>query len=468
MLTPSQRTAILELHSKNLGSRAIARALQVSRAAVKTVIRSGSAQPSPIEKERKAEAHRPEILELYDDCKGNLVRVREKLEDRGIRIAYPTLTSFCREAGISRKTLLPTGQYHFEPGQEIQHDTSPHQAMIGGKKCKIQTAAAVLSHSRMRFVQCYPRFRRFECKIFLTEAIRFFGGVAKVMMIDNTHVVVLHGSGATMVPVPEMEAFSQRLGFQFRAHAIGNVNRSARVERGFWHFETNFLAGRTFSDWNDLNQQARAWCETQNATHRRHLQARPIDLFAHEKTHLRALPIFIPEPHRIHQRMVSVEGYVTLETHSYSVPVDWISRQVQVRETAQQVEIRLRASHPAVIHQRVIDPRYGKTTLPEHQIPRGQGRKRRGPCRDETILQKIAPELGPYIDQLKSKSKKQIVLALRQLRRMTQDYPREPLRAAIERAERYGLYDLDRLERLVLDLITGEYFQLDAQGDKND
>ena len=74
--------------------------------------------------------------------------------------------------------------------------------------------------------QCYPNFRRFDCKVFLTEALRFMGGVTTRVMIDNTHVVVLRGSGRDMVPVPEMAAFGERFGFQFVAHAIGNANRS--------------------------------------------------------------------------------------------------------------------------------------------------------------------------------------------------------------------------------------------------
>jgi hypothetical protein len=43
--------------------------------------------------------------------------------------------------------------------------------------------------------------------------------------------------------VPEMAAFGERFGFQFAAHAIGNANRSARVERPFHFIEHNFLAG---------------------------------------------------------------------------------------------------------------------------------------------------------------------------------------------------------------------------------
>ena len=42
-------------------------------------------------------------------------------------------------------------------------------------------------------------------------------------------------AGRDMVPVPEMTAFGERFGFEFVAHAIGNANRSGRVERPF-HF----------------------------------------------------------------------------------------------------------------------------------------------------------------------------------------------------------------------------------------
>jgi len=62
-------------------------------------------------------------------------------------------------------------------------------------------------------------------------------------MIDNTHVVVLRGTGREMIPVPEMEAFADRFGFRFVAHERGDANRSARVERPFWFIERNFLAG---------------------------------------------------------------------------------------------------------------------------------------------------------------------------------------------------------------------------------
>jgi len=73
------------------------------------------------------------------------------------------------------------------------------------------------------------RIERFDCKVFLTEALRYFSGTPSRVMIDNTHVVVLHGTGRHGSRTRD-DAFAERFGFQFVAHAIGNANRSARVE----------------------------------------------------------------------------------------------------------------------------------------------------------------------------------------------------------------------------------------------
>jgi hypothetical protein len=45
------------------------------------------------------------------------------------------------------------------------------------------------------------------------------------------------------------------------------------------------------------------------------------------------------------------------------------------------------------------------------------------------------------------------------------EYPRESLLGAVCDAGRYGLYDLDRLERMILRRVTREYFLLDGGSD---
>jgi hypothetical protein len=84
-------------------------------------------------------------------------------------------------------------------------------------------------------------------------------------MVDNSNVVVAAGTGANMIPAPEMAAFAARYGFVFIAHEKGDANRSARVEAPFHRIEKGFLVGEKFADWTDLNERARATCETWNA-----------------------------------------------------------------------------------------------------------------------------------------------------------------------------------------------------------
>ena len=381
----------------------------------------------------------------------------------GAKLSYPALTAFCRRSGIGQKPAVPSGQYHFEPGEELQHDTSPHEVVLAGKKRLVQTASAVLCYSRMLFFQCFPTFQRFDCKAFLTEALEYYGGVCATVMIDNTHVVVLKGTGAEMVPVPEMESFAERYDFVFRAHELGDANRSARVERPFHYIENNFFVGRTFSDWADLNAQARAWCDKVNGKYKRHLRAVPRELFAVENSRLKPLPVWVPEVYRLHQRIVDVEGYVSLHTNRYSVPADWVGRNVEVRETRDRVEIG--NGRKSVSHVRVIDPVGQRVTTKEHRPPRGSGLKRSDPPPEETTLSQLAPDLLGYVTALKKRGRKQTTLALRHLLRMIREYPSGPLRDAITEAEQYGLFDLDRLERMVLRRIAHDYFRLKNDDD---
>ena len=466
-MSQAQRTTILELATQGVGKREIARVLGISRVAVRKVLRSNSPAMPELPRPEKAEPYRQQILELFAQCKGNLMRVHEELTAAGAELSYPALTAFCRRHGIGYQSPVAAGQYDFAPGAELQHDTSPHDVELAGKKRKVQTASAVLCYSRMMFFQCYPTFQRFDCKVFLTDALRYMGGATTRVMIDNTHVVILRGSGRDMVPVPEMAAFAERFGFEFVAHAIGNANRSGRVERPFSFIEGNFLAGRTFSSWEDLNQRAREWCDKVNSTYKKHIRAVPRELFAVERLHLQPLPAWIPEVYRLHQRLVDIEGYVALHSNRYSVPLDWIGRRVEVRESKDKIVMQLDARR-LVTHRRIAEAEHQRITLAEHRPPRGQRSPRPDPHPEENAIVAAAPELTEYVVALKQRSRKVITLALRQLLRFVREYPREPLLGAVREAARYGLYDLDRLERMILRRVTREYFLLDEGPQEDD
>jgi transposase len=461
MLDQSQRTAILELGRAGHSVRAIAEALGVSREATSEVIESGSAEVPRILRPELGERWRDEILAQFSACKGNLVRVHEELAKQGATLSYQALTGFCRRHGIRHEPKRPAGHYDFKPGEEMQHDTSPHQAKIGGVWRKVQTAALVLCFSRMIFIQLYACFRRFECKLFLTAALRYFGCTAGRCMIDNTHVVVLHGTGQKMVPVPEMAAFGERMGFVFAAHEKGDANRSARVEGPFDFVDNNFLAGRGFDDWDHMNREAVIWSDQANATYSPKLHASRRELFAAERPSLKPLPIWVPEVYVLHQRIVDIEGYITVQSNRYSVPYPLIGRRMEVRELAERIEVyegpRLVASHG-----RVLEPRGVRVTDPAHRPRRGERPPASVPAEEQELLL-AQPALGGYVAALKKHASGRGTLALRRLLKMVRDYPPGPLLSAVSRAEQYGLFDLDRLERMVLKQIATDYFVLPTQ-----
>jgi hypothetical protein len=315
----------------------------------------------------------------------------------------------------------------------------------------------------MIFFQIYPRFDRFTCKVFLTDAVRFFGGACGVCMIDNTHVVVASGTGKSMIAAPEMSAFAERLGFVFRAHEKGDSNRSARVERPFDYIEGNFLCGREFPDWETLNREALAWCEKVNAKLKRHLHAAPRELFAAEKPHLRPLPLWIPDVYMLHQRIVDIEGYVNVNRNRYSAPWRFIGRGVEVRETKDAIEI---FSGPRLIarHAKVIEPCDVRVCDPAHRPPRGEGRHARGDVSvEEEQLLRLCPELGDYIARLKKSAHNRGVRDIRRLARLVGDYPRAPLLATVRTALDYGLFDLERVERMLLRNLARDFFFVTAK-----
>jgi hypothetical protein len=81
---------------------------------------------------------------------------------------------------------------------------------------------------------------------------------------------------------------------------------------------------------------------------------------------------------------------------------------------------------------------------------------------EQPVLQ-AAPEIADYVTALKQHSRKLVVLALRQLLRLVREYPREPFLPAVQEAARYGLCDLDRLERMILRRVQRDFFRLDEE-----
>ena len=131
MIDRQTRMAILALRAKEHGLREIAKALGVSRNSVREVVADGSAEPAGARRASMFDEHLESIRIYHGECRGNMVRVMEKLQDelagRGLKLeaSYSALTRFCREMGIGVAAKVPVGRIVTGPGVESsRHLTS--------------------------------------------------------------------------------------------------------------------------------------------------------------------------------------------------------------------------------------------------------------------------------------------------------------------------------------------------------
>jgi len=460
MITQEIQQAILSLSQQGVQIRQISQILKISRNTVRRVLR-GKWQDRPMRPSPYEELS-PIIRELFNRSEGNVVRVQQILQDEyGQSVPYSTLTRIVQQLDLREDPRKRrSGTYAFGPGQEMQHDTSPHVVLLGGKKVKAQCAGLVLAYSRKLFIQYYPAFSRFEARVFLDQAFRFMEGACPRCIIDNTSVIVAHGSGPEAEIAPEMERFGQIFGVKFIPHAVGDADRKAKMERNFFYVERNFLPGRIFTDWHDLNEQARRWCmEIANQKVKRSLGMSPEAAYLMEKPHLNPLPPYLPPVYQTLYRTVDVAGYVQVDTNRYSVPERLIGKEVEVHKLWDGVEVFFK-NQKVADHPRLIDKRETRITTKGHHPPLNRERAHEGPCTEEKTLVGQSEGLDQYVQQLKRRSSGRGVRQMRRLLDLKRTYPPEAFEKAIVQALQYGLYDLPRLEQMILSHVQGDFFTI--------
>jgi len=467
MLDKETRTAILASAGKGQSPGGIARALKISRNSVKRVLREQTADPGGASRQSRLDGYLEDIRALHARCKDargrtNMVRVREELEaklkqeGKTLDASYSTLTWFCRENGIGVREKIPAARIVTEPGEEIQTDTSPYTLELGGRKMKVQCATIVLGYSRMLYMQFYPRFQRFHLKIFLTEAFQYFGGTCRRCVIDNTSIAIACGSGSRAQMGPEIEAFEERFGFHFMAHEIMHSDRKGKIERPYDWIEKNFLVAREFKDWADLNRQALEWVERANRKFKRELKASPVELFAAEKGALVPLPLYIPEVYRLWPRTVDAYSCVRLDEFRYPVPSAYIGKELQVRETKDQV-IVLDGHKEVAVHDKKMP---GSPQAPLPRPASAPRREKSALLAEEGKLQALGGPMTSYLSALKAARGPRYFWSVRKLWRLFCQYQAEDIRAAVAKAHEHRLFDVNRIETILLQDVAQRDYQL--------
>lgn len=183
-----------------------------------------------------------------------------------------------------------------------------------------------------------------------------------------------------------------------------------------------------------------------------------------EKPHMNPLPVYVPPVYETHYRIVDVAGYVNLETNRYSVPERLIGKQVELHKSWDRVRVFFKQNMVAD-HSRLIGKRETRITAKGHHPPLNRHKAHTGACEEEKVLRGKWDGLDQYVDELKKRSSGRGVVKMRRLLDLRRTYPQEAFRKAIDQALTYGLYDLARLEQMILSYVAGDFFNIDDQED---
>jgi len=398
MIEAHKRKAIFLLHSEGMDARDIARQLKVDRKTVQAIIGQKGEMPDGVRRDKIRID--PELLEkLYKECEGYAQRVHEKLvEEEGLQVTYPTLTRLLRELGISKPPKTRCDEVPDEPG-EMQHDTSPYDVKIAEKLTRVIASLLYLRYSKRRYLKFYRAFNRFKMKCFLHEALTFWGYAAGTCIIDNTNLARLRGTGKNAVMVPEMEMFAKQYGFEFLCHEKGHANRKAGEEKGLHTVETNFLPGRRFESFEDMNEQAFQWATVRMYTKPLgKTKVIPAEAFECERAELVKLPPHLPEPYLVHGRGTDQYGYAAFAGNYYWVP-GTRRDEVRVIEYSDRLEIYLRRQRLAEYRlppDGVKNEKFSPEGMPK---PRYNPKSRTKPTRqEEERLRAMGEAVSAYLD----------------------------------------------------------------------
>jgi transposase len=275
---------------------------------------------------------------------------------------FPTLTA-SRLFAMVRERGYPGGYDHFRyvvslqrprpaaeaylrlrtlPGEQIQADWAHFgHLMIGRARRTLMAFVMVLSYSRQIFLRFFLDARMENFLRGHVAAFEAFGGVSRVVLYDNLRSAVLERQGDAIRFNPALLDFAAQYRFEPRPVAIARGNEKGRVERAIQYCRTSFFAARSFADLADLNAQAEAWCRGAAADRRcQEDQARTVrEVAAEEALLLMKLP---DNPYPVVERvMVSVgkTPYVRFDLNDYSVPHDWVRRQLTVLADPDRVRI---------------------------------------------------------------------------------------------------------------------------------
>ena len=441
---------IMDIYKKTGSIRATEKKVGVSRNAVRRQLR-GAIDPGKRAKKAsqspsKLDAYKAKICHLVKEKHLSAVRVLEEIRQLGYQGEYSILTDYIRTIRPKR-TRGPTTHIDHAPGHEAQMDWSPHKVIVGGRELTVHIGSIVLCFSRWFYMQFFLD-ETIESVIRLhEETFKELEAVPATITYDNMTTVGFHKGPGTVWINPEFKAFAEKFGFKVIILPPGAKDRHGIVERPFHYIQNNFLAGRQFSDLEDLNRRGDLW-RLQVANVRIHgtLRERPHDRLQRERPFLNPLPRILTNTYyREVERLIQRDFSVAIDTNRYSASPELVGKRAKIRLYEEYLELwvdeRMDCRHV------YCEGRHQRQVLPEHEAAFKELSSQ------STLLENAFMRIGEvaksYYEGLKKERGNAAGYHLQRILKLADRYGSDVVAGALSYAQRYGAYSSEAIVRVV-------------------
>jgi len=309
---------------------------------------------SPGRSWRVCEENREALSELVAEGL-RLTKILALLERKtGEVIPYRTLHRFATSELGFGKAKATVRVADGSPGEELQVDFGRMGLMADetGKRRAVWALVFTAVYSRHQFVHVSWRQSLPDVIEGFERAWEFFGGVFRVVVIDNMKAVVTKADACSPRLNDRFREYSQARGFVIDAARVRTPTDKPRVERQVPYVRESLFRGEQFRDLGDLQRRAEAWCRREAGT-RIHgtTRRRPAEVFeAEERKALREAPSSRWEIPSWAEVTVGRDHHVTVCQALYSVPTAYIGECVRARADRALVKVfhrgQLIKTHP--------------------------------------------------------------------------------------------------------------------------
>ena len=358
--------------------------------------------------------------------------------EQGFRGSYDSVKRYVKKLKSTSPRVY--ARIHTRPGQECQVDFGKAAPTLHkGKWVRPWFFKMVLSFSRHSYEEVVLR-QDIESFIRCHEhAFESFGGVTKIVRIDNlkSGVLTAHLYEPTLNPV--YAAFALHTGFTILPCLPGKPEHKGKVESGVGYTKNNALKGRRFQSLEEQNAFLKHWNRTWARTRIHGTTKKQVwAIFKEsEQPALKPLPDSPFEYFKIAERTVHPDGHVEIDRSYYSAPHRLIGQKVQIHYNTLWVKI-FHKSQRVAFHRKV---QLGRFATEKQHLPL----KKTLSTRDFTAyLLKQCDQVGPHCKQWAVKAlqvRNQLALrAIQGVVRLSSKYSSEALNSACGQATRLGAF----------------------------